>query len=409
MVLLANDYYLFGLGPCIHVLHQVQGKVDILVYFGGELSEDGWSVTYDRRPIAVIRIPRSSTYAQFLTKIYQNIGADSDEYLLKVSTKYSCTYLGHIKKTIVEIKDDETLLFFLDPAAGYPSMEVYVETQQIHTDANQQWGEATPQMNQQWGEATPQMSQQWGEANPQMSQQWGEYMALLATQGFPSTSNTDFLGGTSNPDFGAGTSNPNFCTGTSNYDTGYYTPDIVTISRGLENIEIHYTEPTHVSQSFMPLRMMKNPIADSFANCSDEDSEPDEVEFPIPPEEGPNDVDLNVIAQEFAQEALIEAVKDHSIRHTRREYYVPKSSKTKWKVLCKHSTPGQVKCNPTFPIKHAIQTVKDHTGYDIPYQKAWYSLKMARELVFGTWESKIQKLPKLMGAFKKYNRGTIVE
>ncbi|KAL0444217.1 UNVERIFIED_CONTAM: hypothetical protein Slati_2144400 [Sesamum latifolium] len=325
------------------------------------------------------------------------------------------------------------------------------------------------------GEATPQMSQQWGEATPQMSQQWGEYMALLATQGFPSTSNTDFLGGTSNPDFGAGTSNPNFCIGTSNYDAVYYTPDIVTVSRGLENIEIHYTEPTHVSQSFMPNEDdEEDPIVDSFANCSDENSEPDEVEFPIPPEEGPNNVDLNVIAQEFAQgmstsfepimqnrttqqifyrslpffdqtfpeilansvdvpslkyakfystnegrldvgmlfkykEALIEAVKDHSIRHARREYYVPESSKTKWKVLSKHSTPGQVKCNPTFSIKHVIQTVKDHTGYDISYQKAWYSLKMARELVFGTWESEIQKLPKLMGALKKYNRGTIVE
>ncbi|KAL0429219.1 UNVERIFIED_CONTAM: hypothetical protein Sradi_0547900 [Sesamum radiatum] len=217
-------------------------RIDILVYFGGELSEDGWSVTYDRRPIAVMRIPRSSTYAQFLARIYQKIGADSNEYLLKVSAKYSCTYLGHIKETVVEIKDDDTLSFFLDPAAEIPSMEVL--------------------------------------------------------------------------------------------DVGM---------------------------------LFKN------------------------------------------KEALIEAVKDHSARHARREYYVTESSKTKWKVLCKHSTPGQVKCNPTFAIKHVIQTVKDHTGYDIPYQKAWYSLKMAREIVYGTWESSVQKLPKYMGAVQKYNPGTIVE
>ncbi|KAL0408485.1 UNVERIFIED_CONTAM: hypothetical protein Sradi_1782900 [Sesamum radiatum] len=382
-----------------------------------------------------MRIPRSSTYAQFLARIYQKIGADSNEYLLKVSAKYSCTYLGHIKETVVEIKDDDTLSFFLDPAAEIPSMEVYVETTQIHTEVNpqmsQQWGEAVPQMSQQWGDANPQMSQhsddvnqqmsqQWGDDNPQMSQQWGEYMSLLANPGFHSTSNTDFLGGTSNP---------NFCA---------------------------------------------DHIADTFANCSDEGSEPDEVEFPIPPENGPNDVDINVIAEEFARgmsssseqimsnrttqqtyyrsipffdqtfpeipadsvdvptlkyakfyntnegrldvgmlfknkEALIEAVKDHSARHARREYYVTESSKTKWKVLCKHSTPGQVKCNPTFAIKHVIQTVKDHTGYDIPYQKAWYSLKMAREIVYGTWESSVQKLPKYMGAVQKYNPGTIVE
>ncbi|KAL0375461.1 UNVERIFIED_CONTAM: hypothetical protein Sradi_3461800 [Sesamum radiatum] len=72
-------------------------------------------------------------------------------------------------------------------------------------------------------------------------------------------------------------------------------------------------------------------------------------------------------------------------------------------------TPDMVNCNPTFAIKHVIQAVKDHTGYDIPYQKAWYSLKMAREIVYGTWESSVQKLPKYMGAVQKYNPGTIVE
>ncbi|KAL0345849.1 UNVERIFIED_CONTAM: hypothetical protein Sradi_4416200 [Sesamum radiatum] len=34
---------------------------------------------------------------------------------------------------------------------------------------------------------------------------------------------------------------------------------------------------------------------------------------------------------------------------------------------------------------------------------------MAREIVYGTWESSVQKLPKYMGALKKYNPGTIVE
>ncbi|KAL0284714.1 UNVERIFIED_CONTAM: hypothetical protein Sradi_7190500 [Sesamum radiatum] len=69
----------------------------------------------------------------------------------------------------------------------------------------------------------------------------------------------------------------------------------------------------------------------------------------------------------------------------------------------------KVNCNPSYGIKHVIQTVKDHTRYDIPYQKAWYSLKMAREIIYDTWESSVQKLPKYMGALKKYNPGTIVE
>ncbi|KAL0382944.1 UNVERIFIED_CONTAM: hypothetical protein Scaly_0581700 [Sesamum calycinum] len=70
---------------------------------------------------------------------------------------------------------------------------------------------------------------------------------------------------------------------------------------------------------------------------------------------------------------------------------------------------GHVKCNPSYGIKHVIQNVKDQTVYDVPYQKAWYSLKMAREIVYGTWESSVQKLPKYLGAIQKYNPGTIVE
>ncbi|KAK4400415.1 Pentatricopeptide repeat-containing protein, mitochondrial [Sesamum angolense] len=192
------------------------------------------------------------------------------------------------------------------------------------------------------------MSQSWEEANPQMSNQWGEYMTLLATPGLPSCSNTDYLAGTSNPDFGAGTSNPDF---------------------GAEN--------------FIPDENdAENPIGDSLVNESDEASELDEAEYPIPPEDGPNHVDINVMAETFAQgrldkgmlfktkEELMEAVQDHSIRHARREYYVTESSKTKWKVLCKHSTEGHVKCNPSYGIKYVIQNVKDQTGYDVPYQKA---------------------------------------
>ncbi|KAK4397135.1 hypothetical protein Sango_1550100 [Sesamum angolense] len=113
------------------------------------------------------------------------------------------------------------------------------------------------------------------------------------------------------------------------------------------------------------------------------------------------------------KEELMEAVQDHSIRHARREYYVTESSRTKWKVLYKHSTEeqwckwevrggykpkirrweitqykethtcvlnnmslshgninrayiaslhlGHVKCNPSYGIKHIIQNVKDQT------------------------------------------------
>ncbi|KAL0322964.1 UNVERIFIED_CONTAM: hypothetical protein Sangu_1915700 [Sesamum angustifolium] len=98
----------------------------------------------------------------------------------------------------------------------------------------------------------------------------------------------------------------------------------------------------------------------------------------------------------------MEAVQDHSIRHARREYYVTESSKLSGK--CSAST-----VQKSSGVDGSFENVKDQTGYDVPYQKAWYSLKMAREIVYGTWESSVQKLPAYLGAIQKYNPGTIVE
>ncbi|KAK4383201.1 hypothetical protein Sango_2799600 [Sesamum angolense] len=382
-------------------------RVDIFVYFGGKYTSDGWYFTYDRQPVAVIRIPRSSTYAQFLSRIYQKIGVDNNEYLLKVSVKYSYKYLGRIKETLLQITNDDALSFLLDPEAEFLMLEVCIDAEKIHV-------EPPPQMSQQWGEINPQMSQQWGDANPQMSNQWGEYMTLLATPGLPSCSNTDYLAGTSNPDFGAGTSNPDF---------------------GAKNFIPHENDA-------------KNPIGESFANESDDASEPDEAEYPLPPEDGPDDVDINVMAETFAQGgAETSSEPALSNRTTQPIFYrsipffeqtfpeIPADSvdvpnlryakfynkfegrldvgmlfKTKEELMEGSARSlRHLKCNPFYGIKHVIQNVKDQTGYDVPYQKAWYSLKKAHEIVYGTWESSVRKLPKYLGAIQKYNPGTIVE
>ncbi|KAL0312470.1 UNVERIFIED_CONTAM: hypothetical protein Sradi_5646300 [Sesamum radiatum] len=134
-------------------------------------------------------------------------------------------------------------------------------------------------------------------ANPEMSQQWGEYMSLLANEELPSSCNPDFGTGTSNPDFGAGT---------SNYGADDYYPSMVAVTSGLKNIAIYHSEPSqsqiHVSENFTPHQdAAVDPILDTFGNLSDASSEPDEVDYPIPPEDGPNDVDINIMAENFAQ------------------------------------------------------------------------------------------------------------
>ncbi|KAK4407573.1 hypothetical protein Sango_0338300 [Sesamum angolense] len=302
-----------------------------------------------------MRIPRSLTYAQFLKKIYQKIGVDSNEYLLKVSAKHSCQYLGRIKETLFPISNDDSLSFLLDPAAEIPMLELYVDAEQIHV------------------EPPPPMSQQWGDINPQMSNQWGEYMNLLATPGLPPCSNTDYLA---------------------------------------EPTQSH----TPLSENFIPNENDgEDPTADSFVNDSDEASEPDEAEYPIPPEDGPDRVDINVMAETFAQRGA-ETSSEPTLPdlNTQPTFYrsIQFFQQTFPEIPADSvDVPNlrHVKCNPSYGIKHVIQNVKDQTGYDVPYQKAWYSLKMAREIVYGTWESSVQKLPAYLGAIQKYNPGTIVE
>ncbi|KAK4381339.1 hypothetical protein Sango_2978400 [Sesamum angolense] len=210
-------------------------------------------------------------------------------------------------------------------------------------------------------------------------------MTLLATPGLPSCSNTDYLAGTSNPDFDAGTSNPDF---------------------GAED-----------------------PIGDSFVNESDEASEPVEAEYPFPPEDGPDYVDINVMAETVAQggaETSSEPVLPD--RTTQPIFYrsvlffeqtfpeipadsvdIPNLRDAKFY----NKSEGRLDVGMLFKTKEelmeAVQDHSDQTGYDVPYQKAWYSLKKAREIVYGTWESSVRKLPKYLGAIQKYNTGTIVE
>ncbi|KAL0302950.1 UNVERIFIED_CONTAM: hypothetical protein Sradi_6163100 [Sesamum radiatum] len=168
-------------------------------------------------------------------------------------------------------------------------MEVCVEVQQIQP-------EDTPQNCQQGGYMT----------NSEMSQRWGEYMSLLANEGFASSSNPNFGAGTSNPDFGTCTSNYDLGAGTSNYGADYYYPSMVAVISSLKNIDIYHSEPTqsqiHVSKNFTPQEdAAEDYIADTFGNFSDASSKPDEVDYPIPSEDGPNDVDINIMTEIFAQ------------------------------------------------------------------------------------------------------------
>ncbi|KAL0348850.1 UNVERIFIED_CONTAM: hypothetical protein Sangu_1112800 [Sesamum angustifolium] len=75
---------------------------------------------------------------------------------------------------------------------------------------------------------------------------------------------------------------------------------------------------------------------------------------------------------------LMEAVKDHSIRHAHREYYVTESSKTKWKVLCKHSTEAAMDGNQqVLPLAFAVVDEETYPSWK------WFLQQLSRHVIKG--------------------------
>ncbi|KAL0314915.1 UNVERIFIED_CONTAM: hypothetical protein Sangu_2335900 [Sesamum angustifolium] len=78
------------------------------------------------------------------------------------------------------------------------------------------------------------------------------------------------------------------------------------------------------------------------------------------------------------KEELMEAVQDHSIRHARREYYVTESSKTKWKVLCKHSTEAAMDGNQqVLPLAFAVVDEETYPSWK------WFLQQLSRHIIRG--------------------------
>ncbi|KAL0379000.1 UNVERIFIED_CONTAM: hypothetical protein Sradi_3205500 [Sesamum radiatum] len=110
---------------------------------------------------------------------------------------------------------------------------------------------------------------------------------------------------------------------------------------------------------------------------------------------------------------LIASVQDFSVRFARREYRVVESKLKLWKVACKYG--GVTGCNwmlrGMFKAKMRLFKITNYAG---PHTCLMNEISidhrnMAREEVYETWESSVQKLPKFMTALQKSNPGTVVE
>ncbi|KAL0405443.1 UNVERIFIED_CONTAM: hypothetical protein Slati_3858200, partial [Sesamum latifolium] len=110
-----------------------------------------------------------------------------------------------------------------------------------------------------------------------------------------------------------------------------------------------------------------------------------------------------------SKDHLKASVQDFSVRFARQEYKVVESNPKLWKSMIATHLLGMVRQDPSYEIKNIRQTIKDKFGFEIPYHKAWQALKTAREQIYGTWESSVQKLPRYMAALQKWNPGIVIE
>ncbi|KAL2237561.1 UNVERIFIED_CONTAM: hypothetical protein Sindi_0947800 [Sesamum indicum] len=164
--------------------------------------------------------------------------------------------------------------------------------------------------------------------------------------------------------------------------------------------------------------------ADSLLNIKQADSESDEVEVEDQIDQNnDDDGDISIpvmmdVLGENAQEQFdlnMPAVPDRMPYIRWGNFYDSNTGELANGMLFKRKGMiathllGMVHQDPSCDIKHVQQLVKDKFGFEVPYPKAWHALKAAREQVYGTWESSVQKFPKYMAALKKWNPGAVVE
>ncbi|KAG5601206.1 hypothetical protein H5410_032576 [Solanum commersonii] len=117
-----------------------------------------------------------------------------------------------------------------------------------------------------------------------------------------------------------------------------------------------------------------------------------------------------------------------------REYFVIKSTKKSWRLVCRRVEQGcrfrltsfndkhtnmwkmianvlrvDIEKRPRFPIKDCQTAILKAYGISISRRKAYLGRKRAFEKVYGTWEGSFAELPRFMETLKHFNPRTIVE
>ncbi|XP_012834512.1 PREDICTED: uncharacterized protein LOC105955342 [Erythranthe guttata] len=116
-------------------------NVKVYVYFGGHIIPDDWVVQYSIAHKTAFRIKRDLSFAQFLSKLYQRLDVDVNQFGLRVCCK-SYIYNGErMREMITEMTTDEDLQMYIDPDEGNEAIEVFVEIEPKYIDS------ATPQVS----------------------------------------------------------------------------------------------------------------------------------------------------------------------------------------------------------------------------------------------------------------------
>ncbi|XP_012840048.1 PREDICTED: uncharacterized protein LOC105960425 [Erythranthe guttata] len=164
-----------------------KSRVKVIVYIGGNIIQDDWSVEYDCPHKAIFRIRRDTSFQLLLSNLYERFEIDNTRFTLKVRGKLFRLYGDRVKSMLCEISTDQDLEMFLDPEEGNDSMDIFVQTIPLYNNA-----------------PPPQLTFDLNEPYNIVSQLSPKVVAV--TQGFSSMQFTNFGAGTSAPptNFGGG-------------------------------------------------------------------------------------------------------------------------------------------------------------------------------------------------------------
>lgn len=405
------------------------GKMDILLHWGGNIIVSDNKVDYDREPQCIVRMKKDISFDNFVGMLSDKIGVDSHLHPMRIRSRY--TYKngrGIVIDKLLEVNESVFQALF-NPINAESSVEIYLDFEIVGEGNNQGTMHIMNEWHHEIDESVDIVREQRDESNdindptclntlidpplensevsedeefnlegmveesvcyPEMAEPstdvTGRRRVIPLSSGVPQYSPVEYFEQMPNDD----THDLSAILVSSGVPLGSIGNELRPGMSFADKRELQLHVQNCFVQTAREFRVTKSTTRVWYIKC--------------------NEDDCNWEARaSFKASTTQWVLREVSTQHT----CLPRSNclyhrNIDMNMVAQMLT-GLVRRDPTRKIGDVIQLVKEKYGFDITYAKAWHSLRRALEIVYGSWESSVTKLPRYMCAIQKYVPGTVVE